>query len=325
MQAIQITQNIPLIGCIAFGIIDRGTNLVQIRPNSACNLNCIFCSTNANNPDIHPVEYNVDCSYLLNAARKVVEYKNCPVEANIDSVGEPLLYKDIIRLIKGMNGISKVYRISMQTNGALLTKEKIRQLLNAGLSHINLSVNSLEQAKAEKLSGCCYNLAHILDMVNAIKEAGIGLRLCPVWIPKINDKDITGIIRFAKENVLQTGIQKYEIYKYGKKPAKAITWWKFYEQLRIWEKEFDAKLVLSANDLGIHKAQRLPTAMEINQTVYAEIACLGWFKSQMIAVANKRCISINNCKGNKGDRIKLKILNNKDNIYVGEQVTNRYT
>ena len=38
---------IPLIGCIAFGLIDRGTNLIQIRPFTGCPLSCIFCSVDA--------------------------------------------------------------------------------------------------------------------------------------------------------------------------------------------------------------------------------------------------------------------------------------
>ncbi|HDD34251.1 MAG TPA: radical SAM protein, partial [Thermofilaceae archaeon] len=38
---------IPLIGHLAFGIVDRGTNLLQIRPTSSCPLSCVFCSVDA--------------------------------------------------------------------------------------------------------------------------------------------------------------------------------------------------------------------------------------------------------------------------------------
>ncbi|MBT4440771.1 hypothetical protein HOC98_01565, partial [archaeon] len=44
---IKINEDIPLMGCIAFGIIDRGTNLLQVRATSMCNLNCVFCSTDS--------------------------------------------------------------------------------------------------------------------------------------------------------------------------------------------------------------------------------------------------------------------------------------
>ena len=35
---------IPLMGTNYFGIIDRGTNLIEIKPITSCNLGCIFCS-----------------------------------------------------------------------------------------------------------------------------------------------------------------------------------------------------------------------------------------------------------------------------------------
>ena len=35
---------IPLIGSIAYGLIDRGSNIIEIRPNTGCNMNCQFCS-----------------------------------------------------------------------------------------------------------------------------------------------------------------------------------------------------------------------------------------------------------------------------------------
>jgi uncharacterized Fe-S cluster-containing radical SAM superfamily enzyme len=43
----KIRRPIPLVGHIAFGVIDRGTNIIQVRPTSLCNLNCIFCSVDA--------------------------------------------------------------------------------------------------------------------------------------------------------------------------------------------------------------------------------------------------------------------------------------
>jgi uncharacterized Fe-S cluster-containing radical SAM superfamily enzyme len=39
--------NMPLVGHIAFGVIDRGTNILQVRPTTICPYNCIFCSVDA--------------------------------------------------------------------------------------------------------------------------------------------------------------------------------------------------------------------------------------------------------------------------------------
>ncbi|MBW2990364.1 hypothetical protein KY348_01525, partial [Candidatus Woesearchaeota archaeon] len=35
---------IPLIGSGLFGLIDRNTNCIEVKPLTACNLDCVFCS-----------------------------------------------------------------------------------------------------------------------------------------------------------------------------------------------------------------------------------------------------------------------------------------
>ncbi len=46
-KIINVGSEIPLIGTIMFGLIDRGTNLIQVRPTSLCNLNCPYCSVDS--------------------------------------------------------------------------------------------------------------------------------------------------------------------------------------------------------------------------------------------------------------------------------------
>ena len=88
VNLIKITKEtgIPLIGTIAFGIIDRGSNLVQVRATTVCNEKCPFCSTNANNFIMHPNNYIVDPDYLLSWLNEIIKIKNCnDIEINYDS------------------------------------------------------------------------------------------------------------------------------------------------------------------------------------------------------------------------------------------------
>ena len=216
------SSGIPLLGVLPFGIIDRGTNLLQIRPTSICNLKCPFCSTSANDLNIHPNNYIVNSDYLVSWVKEVFKYKNITDgEANIDSVGEATTYPDIINLVKNLSKISEVKTISMQSNGCLLTKEKIKQL-EPYLTRINLSINAITQEKAEVLSGVkTYNLNHTLEIAEIIANSKIGLLLAPVWIPNVNDQDIIEIIKLAKKLNAKIGIQKYETYKYSRKMKSA--------------------------------------------------------------------------------------------------------
>src|SRR3990167_6776180 len=117
---IHITRDIPLLGCIAFGILDRGTNLLQIRATSVCNINCTFCSVDGGPlSSQHKVFYEIDCDYLLEEVARIVAIKGNDVEINIDSVGEPFCYPHLEKLVYGLRNIPGVERISIQTNGTL--------------------------------------------------------------------------------------------------------------------------------------------------------------------------------------------------------------
>src|SRR3989344_4029733 len=90
---------IPLIGAIQFGVIDRGTNLLQIRPTTLCNLRCTFCSTRAGE---HDNDFEVDVNYLLEWVKEIVKIKGNNLIAFVESVGETLTYSKIIELINGI-------------------------------------------------------------------------------------------------------------------------------------------------------------------------------------------------------------------------------
>lgn len=322
-QLARITKEsgIPLIGCIAFGIIDRGSNLLQVRCTSLCNMKCPFCSTAANDFRMHPTNYLVDVDYLAEEVSKVVKMKGDDVIIFLDSVGEPMSHPNFVELVKKLKQIDKVEEIVTITNGTFLTKEKIESLAGAGLDRINLSLHSLDIDLSKKLFGMQnYDIEKIKEAISYIKECSIDLMLTPVWIPKVNDNDIEEIIRFSKEVNCKIGLQNYETYKYSRKmkEAKKQTYWKFYKQIEKWEKDYRIKLKVSNKGLNVEKRPRIPEIFKIGEIVNVEIKCHGWMPNQMIGVAKGRCVTINNCVRVVGERMKVKIIQNKNNIYLAE-------
>ena len=325
-QLVRITKQsgIPLIGTIAFGIIDRGTDLLQIRPTSACNLNCAYCSTDSGACSIsHETDYTVDMEYLLEYVKDAADYKGTKIEANIDSVGEPLTYDKITELVGKLAKMSCIKRISMQTNGMLLTEDLLKKLEKAGLNRINLSINTLDEEQAMMLSGTPgYSLKKVLATAKNIAESKIELLIAPVWIPGVNEAGIEGLIQLAKKLDCKIGIQKYETYKHSRRIPKArpINYWKFYKQLEAWEKEFGIKLKFTAKDSTILAAKRLPEKFKQGDKEIVEIKCPGWMKGQMIGAARNRAVTVNDCKAVEGDKIKVKITEAKNNIYLAEPI-----
>ncbi|MEM2680797.1 MAG: radical SAM protein [Candidatus Bathyarchaeia archaeon] len=322
---------LPLIGCIAFGLIDRGTNLIQVRPVSGCNLNCIYCSVDEGPKSKTRVSsFIIDPNYLIEWFKALVNFKQIKnIEAHIDGAGEPTLHPKFREVVAKIAEIKNVNVISLQTNGTLLKEKWINELSEIGLSRINLSINALDDELAKKISGIeGYNVKNIIKLAEAIAQSSISLLLAPVWIPSLNDEEIPKLIEFAlklkpKSKWPLMGIQKYEVHTYGRKVpgVKPLTWRRFYEKLYEWEKKFNLKLKLKPNDFGIIKTKMLPLKFHKGEIINLKLASNGWMKNQAIGVKDGRAITvvgISNLYKSYREKIKVKIIHNKHNIYVGK-------
>src|SRR3989338_5114898 len=188
---------IPLIGTAYFGLIDRGTNLIEIRPITSCNLNCIFCSVDEGISSKKKVDFVVEKDYLVEEFKKLVDFKQeAYIDAHINAQGEPLLYADIVELVADIAKIPQVKSISIDTNGTLLNKQLIDDLATAGLTRINLSLHALSQEIANKMAGTSYNLKKVMEIAPYIPKK-MDLIITPVWLPGYNDKELVPAILFA--------------------------------------------------------------------------------------------------------------------------------
>ena len=66
--------DIPLVGCIYFGITDRGTNIIELKPITGCNLDCKFCSINEGSSK-KVVDFVIEKDYLVEETIKLIDYK----------------------------------------------------------------------------------------------------------------------------------------------------------------------------------------------------------------------------------------------------------
>lgn len=329
---VKIDESIPLVGCIAFGCIDRGTNVIQVRPISTCPLSCIFCSTNAGPKSrIRQTEYVVALDHLVEEFRELVNFKGeHQIEAHIDTVGDPLTYPHIIELVRELHQTRGVKTVSMQTHGALLNEKLLDGLSSAGLSRINLSVDALDSKLARKLADTeWYDIKRIIDLTKYIVEnTSIDLLLSPVWVPNLNDQEIPRIIDLASKigagkRSPPLGIQKYEVHKHGRKVKgiKALRWKQFYAKLRAWEKLYRIRLVLRAEDFGTHKRRMLPILYKRFEKVKLHVTAPGWLRREKLAVTvqGDRTMTLINAENIPvGAKVKARVIANKHNIYLAE-------
>ncbi|MEM3793855.1 MAG: radical SAM protein [Candidatus Bathyarchaeia archaeon] len=327
---------LPLIGCVAFGLIDRGTNLIQVRPISGCNLNCIYCSVDEGPESRSRISsFLVDLDYLIEWFKGLAAFKGSKgIEAHIDGAGEPMLYPWIRELIGALSDVDGVETVSMQSNGTLIRRGWIDELAELGLSRINLSVNALDEDLAKKLSGTPnYDLGKVMNVAEEIAESPVELLLAPVWIPGVNDDEIPKLIEFAlklrskrknkgKGRWPLMGIQKYEVHPYGRRVPKvrSPSWGLFYGRLRVWEAKYGLKLRLEPSDFEIVKMQSLPLRFSLGEKIQARLLSLGWMKGQALGAERGRTITVVGVPEGfiEGATVRARIIHNKHNIYVAK-------
>ncbi|MDP7506232.1 MAG: radical SAM protein [Candidatus Woesearchaeota archaeon] len=321
-KTVYVHQNsgIPLIGSNYFGIVDRGTSLIEIKPVNGCNLNCIYCSVDEGRESkTRLVDFVVEKDYLVAELRKVVDFKCADsLEIHIAGQSEPLLYDDVVPLVKEISQIREVKVVSMDTNGTLLTKKLVDKLIKAGLTRFHMSINSLDPELATKIAGAQYNISHVKKMAEYIvKKAEV--IITPIWIEGVNDKEIPKLVEFADKIKADIGIQNFLRYKHGRNPAKQMEWSGFYDKLKALEKRFNVKLIKSEEDFNIIKTKELPKPLKKDESVKVKIVAEGRLRDEKIAVYDNKVISVFNCSEAVNETVKVRILRTKHNIFVGKK------
>src|SRR6266487_3653651 len=86
--------------------------------------------------------------------------------------GEPLLRRDVERLVAMLAGIGGIQDIALTTNGALLAG-KARALAAAGLRRVTVSLDSLDDTTFMALNDAGFPVARVLEAIAAAADAGL--------------------------------------------------------------------------------------------------------------------------------------------------------
>jgi MoaA/NifB/PqqE/SkfB family radical SAM enzyme len=141
---------------------DRSNNLLSavkrkellsliIEPTSNCNLACNFCSMHNGSLDTENLKNNMTAETWNNIFNAI---KDLPYKINMiqfHGYGEPLLNKDLFKMICDVRPYSKIVRVI--TNGIALNKERHRRLLEIGTDEIHVSLDVLDKDRYNEVKG----------------------------------------------------------------------------------------------------------------------------------------------------------------------------
>jgi cyclic pyranopterin phosphate synthase len=180
------------------GIIDsfgRSINYLRISVTDRCNLRCIYCMPPEGVPQM---SHNEILTY--EEIRTIVQ---AAAELGISKVrltgGEPLVRADLPELVKMLSQIEGIKELSLTTNGTLL-KKYARELKQAGLSRVNVSLDTLKPDKFRYITRLG-KLGAVLGGIEAAKEAGFEpVKINIVVMRGINDDEILDFAKMTYED-----------------------------------------------------------------------------------------------------------------------------
>ena len=175
----------------------RSIDYARISVTDRCNLRCIYCMPKegvTSTPHQEILTYDEICQICEMFA-----------ELGISKIkitgGEPLVRKNLSRLVSDLKKIKGIEKITLTTNGLLLG-EQMDSLVQAGIDGINISLDALDDEIYKDITGCKAVTKVRESLAAAMAFKNIKLKVNCVPIKGINDEEIVRLASLAKENAI---------------------------------------------------------------------------------------------------------------------------
>lgn len=172
----------------------RNINYLRVSVTDRCNLRCIYCM-----PEEGIETLRHDDILRFEDTLKIVK---AAASLGINKVrytgGEPLVMKDIDKLIYETSKFQSIEDIAITTNGILLS-DMAEELKKCGLKRVNISLDTLDKEKFKYITRIG-NLDKVLESINKCLSIGIKpVKINTVLMKGINDTEFVDFLNLAKE------------------------------------------------------------------------------------------------------------------------------
>ena len=181
----------------------RVHNNLRISVTDRCNIRCVYCMPES-------VVFMPRESLL--SFEEIVHFVRVAATLGIDKIrltgGEPLVRRDLPRLVSLIAAIPGIKDIGLTTNGILLAP-MAQALRDAGLKRINVSLDTLDPARFLALTRR-NGLEQVIEGILAAKAAGFDpIKVNAVAIKGVTEADVVPLGLFAREHALDLRFIEY--------------------------------------------------------------------------------------------------------------------
>lgn len=176
---------------------------LRVSLTDRCNFRCFYCLPHGEPP--------LARKETILTFEEISEICEIFVSLGIEKIrltgGEPLLRRDVEKLVEKLAKLKTqdsvienltLKDLALTTNGFSLVN-RAENLKRAGLDRVTISLDSLNRAKFEKITGVD-DLENVLKAIEASKNAGLNpVKINAVIVRGWNDEELVEFARFARE------------------------------------------------------------------------------------------------------------------------------
>ena len=176
----------------------RVHNNLRIGVTDRCNIRCFYCMPNEN------IKFLPQAKIL--SFEEIVRFVRIVATAGVNRLrltgGEPLVRSQLATLVEMLAQINEIDDIALTTNGILLA-DQAEALKRAGLSRLNISLDTLDPFKFEQIARR-KGLERVLEGISVARRVGFEkIRINSVAIAGITETEIIPLVEFARLNELE--------------------------------------------------------------------------------------------------------------------------
>ncbi|HEV7216979.1 MAG TPA: GTP 3',8-cyclase MoaA [Chloroflexota bacterium] len=153
--------------------LQRPLHDLRISVTDRCNFRCVYCMPK----EVFGPGFQFLPRAELLSFEEITRLAKIFVANGVQKIrltgGEPLLRRDLERLVGMLAGIDGLHDLTLTTNGSLLTPAKALALKSAGLRRITISLDSLDDVVFQRMNDVGMPVSRILEAIEAAEAAGL--------------------------------------------------------------------------------------------------------------------------------------------------------
>jgi cyclic pyranopterin phosphate synthase len=177
--------------------LSRCIDYLRISITDRCNLSCVYCNPRNN---LKPLFHKEILQY-----EEILRIASVAIPLGISHIritgGEPLVRRGVVDFIAALNSVKGIEDISLTTNGVFLA-EKAVDLRNAGITRLNISLDSLNAKKFAEITGND-RWRDVWQGIEKAEEVGFApIKINMVPVKGVNDDEILDFARMTLKRAL---------------------------------------------------------------------------------------------------------------------------